>query len=122
MELQNNSSWKGLKADLIPPCAVGWDTFHYIRLLQAPSNMALNTFRDGADTTLGNLFPAGRLRQSSPFNLVSFLFYAQGFVLLCHHTLRLSKSCSSPEQGVKCELDMSQSLLQVTSERRRENA
>jgi len=35
---------------------MGKDTFHQTRLRKAPSNLALNTAREGADTTaLGNL-------------------------------------------------------------------
>jgi len=35
---------------------MGRDTFHYTRLLEAPSNLALNTAREGAATaSLGNL-------------------------------------------------------------------
>ena len=36
---------------------MGRDTFHYISLLKDPSNLALNTAREGASTTsLGNFF------------------------------------------------------------------
>jgi len=36
---------------------MGKDTFHYTRLLKAPSNLALNTSMEGASTaSLGNLF------------------------------------------------------------------
>jgi len=36
---------------------MGRDTFHWTRLLKAPSNVALNTSREGAAiTALGNLF------------------------------------------------------------------
>ena len=39
------------------PPAMGRDTFHQTRLLNAPSNLALNTSTEGASTTsLGNLF------------------------------------------------------------------
>jgi len=39
------------------PPAMGRDTFHWTRLLRAPSNLALNTAREGASTaSLGNLF------------------------------------------------------------------
>ncbi|NXM32068.1 KSR2 Kinase, partial [Oxyruncus cristatus] len=51
--------WVGreLKDDLIPPPAMGRDTFHQPRLLQAPSNLALDTPRDpgAATASLGNL-------------------------------------------------------------------
>jgi len=37
---------------------MGRDIFHYIMLLKAPTNLALNTSSDGASTPpLGNLFP-----------------------------------------------------------------
>jgi len=51
--------WVGrdLKDHLVPtPPAMGRDIFHQPRLLRAPSNMALNTAREGAATaSLGNL-------------------------------------------------------------------
>ena len=38
------------------PPATGRDTFHEIRLLKAPSNLALNIAREGAATaSLGNM-------------------------------------------------------------------
>jgi len=37
---------------LVPnPSATGRSTFHYTRLLKAPSNLDLNTFREGASAT-----------------------------------------------------------------------
>jgi len=42
--------WVGrnLKYNLVPtPLAMGRDTFHYTMLLRAPSNLALNTSREG---------------------------------------------------------------------------
>ncbi|NXM54156.1 IF4G3 factor, partial [Illadopsis cleaveri] len=43
--------WRDLKSHPVPPAAMGRDTFHYPRLLQAPaSNLALDTSRDGAAT------------------------------------------------------------------------
>ncbi|KAJ7401499.1 hypothetical protein BTVI_95604 [Pitangus sulphuratus] len=45
-----------LKVHLVPPPIVDTDTFHYPRLFQALSNLALDTSRDGAATAaLGNL-------------------------------------------------------------------
>jgi len=41
--------WVGrdLKDHLVPtPSAIGRDTFHYTRLLKAPSNLALDTSRE----------------------------------------------------------------------------
>ena len=56
-------SWNGLgwkepyRSSRSKPPAMGRDTFHQTRLLQAPSNLALNTAREGAPTaSLGNLF------------------------------------------------------------------
>ena len=45
--------WAGgdLKTHLVPPPAVGRDTFHCPRLLQAPSNLALGTSRDPGAAT-----------------------------------------------------------------------
>jgi len=53
--------WFGLEGTLktisFQPRAMSRDTFHYTRLLKAPSNLALDTAREGADTaSLGNLF------------------------------------------------------------------
>uniref|UniRef100_A0A8C3JV61 Uncharacterized protein n=1 Tax=Calidris pygmaea TaxID=425635 RepID=A0A8C3JV61_9CHAR len=42
---------KGLKDHPVPPPALGRDTSHHTRLLQAPSNLALNPSRDGAATS-----------------------------------------------------------------------
>jgi len=49
---------KDLKDHLVPtPPAMGMDTFHYTRLLKAPSSLALNLSMEAACTTsLGNLF------------------------------------------------------------------
>uniref|UniRef100_A0A8C3JRC5 Zinc finger C2HC domain-containing protein 1A n=1 Tax=Calidris pygmaea TaxID=425635 RepID=A0A8C3JRC5_9CHAR len=47
---------RDLKAHPVPPLALGRDTSHQTRLLQAPSSLALNPSRDGAATaSLGNL-------------------------------------------------------------------
>jgi len=47
--------WFGLegtfKGHLVQPPAVSRDIFNWIRLLRAPSNLALNVSRDGASTT-----------------------------------------------------------------------
>ncbi|KAK4818643.1 hypothetical protein QYF61_016614 [Mycteria americana] len=53
-------AWFGLEGTftghLVQPPAMGRDIFHQIRLLRAPSNLALNVSRDGASTTsLGDL-------------------------------------------------------------------
>jgi len=43
---------RDLKDHLGPtPPAMGRDTFHQVRLLRAPSNLALNTTRKGSSTT-----------------------------------------------------------------------
>jgi len=49
---------RDIKNDSVPtPSALGSNTFHHTRLLKAPSNLALNTAREGASTaSLGNLF------------------------------------------------------------------
>ena len=48
---------RDLKSHLVPPSAMGRDTFHYLSLLQTLSNLALDTSRDGAATdSLVNLF------------------------------------------------------------------
>ena len=45
------------KVHLVQPAAMCRDIFHYIRLLKAPPNMALNSSRDGVSIIpLGNLF------------------------------------------------------------------
>ena len=48
---------RNLKDHPIPPPAMGRDTFHHPRLLQAPSNLALDTARDpgAAPAALGTL-------------------------------------------------------------------
>ena len=51
--------WVGsdIEDHLIPtPPTIGRDTFHQTKLLKAPSNLALNVSREGASTTLCNLF------------------------------------------------------------------
>jgi len=45
------------KGHLVQPPAVSSNIYHWIKLLRAPSNMALNVSRDGASTTsMGNPF------------------------------------------------------------------
>jgi len=50
------------KDHLVPaPLAMSRDIFHQTRLLRAPSNLALNTAREGATTaSLGNLCRVSR--------------------------------------------------------------
>jgi len=57
IESQNGLSWKGpYRLSCSNPPALGRDTFHQTKLLQAPSNLALNAAREGAATaSLGNL-------------------------------------------------------------------
>ena len=52
--------WVGrdLKVHPVPPPATGRDTFHYSRLLQATSSLALDTSRDGEDFNQGKDFPS----------------------------------------------------------------
>ena len=54
---QDALGWKGPSEAIQPkPPAVSRDIFTWVRLLRAPSNLALNVSRDGASTTsLGNL-------------------------------------------------------------------
>jgi len=53
---------------------MGRDTFHYTRLLKAPSNLAFNTAREGAATTsLGNLFKCLPILIVKNFFLISNL-------------------------------------------------
>ena len=49
--LSHRMAWVGrdLRDHPAPP-TMGRDTFHYTRLLKAPSSLALNTSRDGAST------------------------------------------------------------------------
>jgi len=70
---------------------MGRDTFHQTRLLQAPSNLALNTAREGAATApLGNLGQGlTTLRVKNFFlisnlNLPSFSFKLLPLVLSLH--------------------------------------
>ena len=58
-ELRNNRimEWfwfKWFKTHPVPPPAMGRDTFHYPRLLQALSSLALGTSRDGEFPSLGS--------------------------------------------------------------------
>ena len=60
-EFHRNIEWFGLqgtsKVIQFQPPTMARDTFHQTRLLRAPSNLALNTSREGAGTaSLGNLF------------------------------------------------------------------
>ena len=51
---------------------MGRDTFHYISLLKDPSNLALNTAREGASTTsLGNFFHCLTTLTGKSFFLIS---------------------------------------------------
>ncbi|XP_053913580.1 translation initiation factor IF-2-like [Cuculus canorus] len=57
-KIKDRMIWVGrdLKAHLVPPPSTGRDTSHWIRLLKAPSNLALSTSRDrAAPTSLGVL-------------------------------------------------------------------
>jgi len=77
------------------------DTFHQTRLLRAPSNLALNTAREGAATApLGNLFQCLTTLMVKNFFLISNLnlpsFHLKLFPLvLSLHTLVKSPSPSS---------------------------
>jgi len=57
LESWNGLGWKGpYRSSGSNPPAMGRDSFHQTRLLRAPSNLALNTAREGAATaSLGNL-------------------------------------------------------------------
>jgi len=72
---------------------LGRDTFHQTRLLKAPSNMTLNTSREGAATSLGNLcqcltmlivknlFPISKLKlYSFSLKLLPFVLFLQALV------------------------------------------
>ena len=53
------------------------DTFHYTRLLRAPSNLALDTSREGVSTTsLGNPFPCLTTLIVKNLFLISNLIYS----------------------------------------------
>jgi len=74
---------------------MGWDPFHQTRLLKAPSNLALNTAREGAATaSLGNLFQfLNTLRVKSFFllsnlNLPSFSLKPLSLVLSLHDLVK----------------------------------
>jgi len=62
---------------LFHPPAVGRDTFHQTRLLKAPSNLALNTAREGAATaSLGSQCQGLTTLTVKNFFLISSLSYA----------------------------------------------
>jgi len=69
------TEWFGLeetfKDHIVPTSlAMGRDRFHWIRLLKTPSNLILNTFKDGASTaSLGNLFLCLTTLTVKKFNL-----------------------------------------------------
>lgn len=52
------SGWEGIfNGHLVQPTAQGWDTSHWVRLPKAPSNLTLNTSKNGAAPAfLGNVF------------------------------------------------------------------
>lgn len=69
---------------------MGWDIFHSTSLLKAPSNLVLNTSRDGASTSLGNLFHCLSTLslkiffQRSNLNLFCFNLKSLPLLLLLH--------------------------------------
>ncbi|KAK4831204.1 hypothetical protein QYF61_016041 [Mycteria americana] len=91
------------------PPAMSRDIFNYIRLLRAPSNLALNVSRDGASTTsLGNLFhcfttpTVKNFFLLSSLNLPSFTLKTLPLVLLQQALLKILKGCNkvSPEPSL----------------------
>ena len=92
---------RDFKDHLVPtPPALSRDVFHQTRLLRAPSNLALNTAREGAATaSLGNLFQCfttlmlKNFFQTSNLNLPSFSLQPFPLVLSLH-TLVISPSPS----------------------------
>jgi len=64
---------RDLKDHLVPtPPAMGRDTFHWTRVLKVPSNLALNTSREGAATA-----SLGKLSQCLTTLSKEFLSYIQ---------------------------------------------
>lgn len=81
---------RDIKAHPVPPLAMGRDTFHNPSLLQAPSNMALDTSRDVATTdSLGNhcqgLASLTGKNFSHTFNLNLLSASLKPFPLSCHY-------------------------------------
>jgi len=90
IESQTGLGWKGpCRPSSSNPRAVGRDASHQTQLLQAPSNLALNTAREGAATaSLGNLcqgLTTLRVKNfflTSNLNLRSFSLKPSSLVLL----------------------------------------
>ena len=96
------------------------DTFHQTRLLKAPSNLALNTSREGASTTsLGNLFHClttlivKNFFLLSKLNLPSFTFKSLPLVLSLPALVKksISSFLASPLQVLKAAIRSAQNLL-----------
>jgi len=92
IESWNGLDWKGpyISSSSNPP-AMGRDPFHQTRLLKTPSNLALNTAREGAATaSLGNLgqglttLVVKNFFLRSNRNLLSFNVKPLCFVLVLH--------------------------------------
>jgi len=103
IESQNGLGWNGpYRSSRSNPSALGRDPFHQTRLLRAPSNLALNTAKEGAATaSLGNLgqglntFIVKNFFLRSNLNLPSFSLKS---LLVVLSLLALVKS-PSPYQG-----------------------
>jgi len=68
--------WVGRNLTSSNPPAMSRDTFHQTRVLQTPSNLALNTVREGAATaSLGNLCRGLSTLAVKNFVLLSNLIY-----------------------------------------------
>jgi len=98
---------------------MGKDPFHQPRVLQAPSNLALNTAREGTATaSLGNLgqgltaLTVKNFCLISYLNLHSFSLKPSPLVLLLHALVTSpSPSLSQPLQALAAALRCPQSLL-----------
>ncbi|NXF75326.1 KSR2 Kinase, partial [Sclerurus mexicanus] len=108
MDSQNpRMAWLGrdLKAHPVPPPAMGWDTFHQPRLLQAPSNLAVDT---SAQPVSG---PSHLPREEFLPNIPSVPALWQWEAIPCVLSLHALVNSLSPSQDAPCPLRPPFSLL-----------
>jgi len=106
IESQNGLGWKGpYRSSSSSPPAMSRDTFHYTRLLRAPSSLALNIAGEGTATaSLGNLcqcpvtLTVKNFFLLSTLNLPSFSLKPLPLVLSLHALVKVPQqlSCKPP--------------------------
>jgi len=102
IESQNGLGWKGpYRSPSSNPPAMGRDPFHQPRVLRAPSNLALNTAREGAATaSLGSLGQGLTTLLGKNFCLTSNIFSTLLCLYLQPNSLSLIYTKAFREQKV----------------------